>query len=77
MQQAKRGPCYIILRFDRKTYCIEFDLEMFINRWYNWKGAYDVNVNYNGSNKQEKKKDIERKALKWVKANNVPPRESL
>jgi hypothetical protein len=36
------------MKLDGKTYRTKFGLEMFISRWYNWKGTYDVSVVYNG-----------------------------
>ncbi len=42
------GPCYTFLRLDRKTYCMKFNLKVFICRRYNGREAYDVSVIYNG-----------------------------
>jgi hypothetical protein len=51
-----------------------FGLEMFIGRWYNWKGTCDVNVIYNEWNRQDEEwLIVKHKTLKWVKANNAPP----
>jgi hypothetical protein len=42
--QGRRWPCNAFIRLDGKTYCMKFSLEMFIGRWYNWRGTYDVSV---------------------------------
>jgi hypothetical protein len=64
-----------ISRLDKKTYCIQFKLEMFISRWYNWRETYDVVSFTMDGNKQEKKwLVVEHKALKWAKAKNSPPK---
>ncbi len=43
-QQTKGWPCYKFLWLDKKTYHIEFGFKMFIRKWYNWKGTYDMEV---------------------------------
>jgi len=56
----------------KKTYPMEFSLEVFICKWYNWEGAYDVNVIYN---RYGNKQGEERLAIKH-RTNSVPPKGS-
>ncbi len=54
---------------------MEFGLEIFIGKWYNWKGTYDMNV-IDGNKQKGKWLVVECKALRWAKANNAPPKGS-
>jgi hypothetical protein len=76
-RQTIGRPCHTFIRLDKKTYCIKFGVEMFICRWYNWKGPMMWMSSVMEGNKKEKKQLVaECKVLKWVKTNSRPPRES-
>jgi hypothetical protein len=44
----QKGPCHTFFRLDRKTYCTEFNLKMFICKGYNGGQGDDVIVVCNG-----------------------------